>query len=363
MRYRRNTEETNFWAGYADCMLALFMIALVLWILSAGITAFTDSKLAGVVDENERLKKENAKLREDIEKDSDWYVEYQKKLKELKRLNERIAMMKALPPKVKALESKLSLASDWYKRYAELNNMNVVQVQARQKLEEEVAAVDVNSVENAKVIDSFIGRVNKLKDDNTRLVEANNGLIDDNADLKRWNNALLKKNEKVLVEIAGTGETFESGNAVINSDFREKLEGPEGPFANMASQLKKRDGNNVILEIIGHTDGEPVSKSKRKLGNLDDKLPDYLTKNNFDVRALIPGSNNDIGLLRALAIKKAWSSYVKKQPNNAKMRLVDIYCYSAGQTQPVNGNLKLPDTYSIKNAASRRIEMRLRNLD
>ena len=49
MRYRRNTEETNFWAGYADCMLALFMIALLLWILSAGITAFTSEDNASIL--------------------------------------------------------------------------------------------------------------------------------------------------------------------------------------------------------------------------------------------------------------------------------------------------------------------------
>lgn len=360
MRYRRNTEETNFWAGYADCMLALFMIALVLWILSAGVTAFTTDKNKGLVAENERLKDENAKLREDLEKDSDWYAKYKEKEKEAEKLLQlnsvleaRIAQMKALQPKVEALEEKLTLASKWYEAYAELDNLSQVQIEAKKQLEDKVAAVGLDDVEKAKVIDKLILRVDELRSNNNRLVNRIEGLEGQIA-------VLLEENEKVMVEIAGTGETFESGNAVINKAFRNKLEKVEGAFDTLAQNIKKRKGK-VVLEIIGHTDGQPLSSER---GNLDTKLPYYLTDNGYEVKNLRPGSNNDLGLLRALAIRKAWASYIESQPNNFILSSVKIHCYSAGQTvPPTDVDLRSPEAYLRKNAASRRIEMRLRNVD
>lgn len=346
MRYRRNTEETNFWAGYADCMLALFMIALVLWILSAGITAFTTDKNRGLVAENERLKDKVAKQREDLAKDSDWYAKYKEKEKEVEKLRQantaleaRIALMKALQPKVEALKEKLTLASKWYDAYAELAELSPIQIKNQKQLVKKVAAVDLGDVKKAKVIDKFIRRVDELRSSNSKLLE---------------------ENEKVMVEIPGAGETFESGKAVINKDFREKLKTDAGYFDKLAQKIKKRKGK-VVLEIIGHTDGQPLSSGR---GNLDTKLPYYLTDDDYEVEKLKPGSNNDLGLLRALAIRKAWASYIENQKDNRVLRSVKIHCYSAGQTvPPADENLESPDTYSRENAPSRRIEMRLRNVD
>jgi flagellar motor protein MotB len=290
MRYNRNTEETNFWAGYADCMLALFMIALVMWILSAGITTFTDNKMAGIVSKNESLKEENESLKEENER--------------LKEENE-------------ALRKELEDGSNWYAKYKE----------QEKELAKLVAALKQTQLEKSK--------------------------------LEQEKKQLITENEKVLVEIAGIGETFESGNAVINAAFRRKLEVINGPFGKIAANIKRRKGK-VVLEIIGHTDGQPLSS---KNGNLDTKLPYYLTDDNYSVEKLKSGSNNDLGLLRALAIRKAWISYIKNHPDK-HVNSVKIHCYSAGQTvPPEGGNLKLPDTYSKKNDASRRIEMRLRNTD
>lgn len=353
MRYRRNTEETNFWAGYADCMLALFMIALVLWILSAGITAFTTDKNRGLVAENERLKDKVAKLGEDLAKDSDWYAKYKEKEKEVEKLRQantaleaRIALMKSLQPKVEALEEKLTLASKWYEAYAELDILSQIQIEDQKQLAEKVAAVGLDDLEKAKVIDKFIHRVDELR---SSIVVIKGQIA-----------VLLEENEKVMVEIAGTGETFVSGNAVINKAFRSKLEKVDGAFDTLAHNIRKRKGK-VVLEIIGHTDGQPLSSNS---GNLDTELPTYLTDDDYEVEKLKPGSNNDLGLLRALAIRKAWASYIENQKDNRVLRSVKIHCYSAGQTvPPADENLESPDTYSRENAPSRRIEMRLRNVD
>lgn len=360
MRYRRNTEETNFWAGYADCMLALFMITLVLWILSAGVTAFTTDKNRGLVAENERLEAENAKLRDDLKEDSDWYAKYREKVKEVKKLVQKnktldaqIAQLKALQPKVDALEEKLTLASKWYDAYAELEELSQIQIENKKQLEEKVAAVDLDDVEKAKVIDKFIHRIDELRSSNSRLANRIEGLV---GQIR----VLLEENEKVMVEIAGTGETFESGNAIINRAFRDKLEKEAGPFDRLAQKIKRRKGK-VVLEIIGHTDGQPLSSGR---GNLDTKLPYYLTDDGYEVENLKPGSNNDLGLLRALAIRKAWASYIENQSDSRVLGSVKIHCYSAGQTiPPTDENLMSSETYLRKNAASRRIEMRLRNVD
>ena len=76
MKSRRNKTEPNYWAAYADCMLALFMIALLLWILSSGKTIFAKAvedsgppvvtlpvvDYDKLLEENERLKSEQEKL-------------------------------------------------------------------------------------------------------------------------------------------------------------------------------------------------------------------------------------------------------------------------------------------------------------
>jgi hypothetical protein len=92
-------------------------------------------------------------------------------------------------------------------------------------------------------------------------------------------------------------------------------------------------------------------------------MPILLTSNLQGMERLSAGSNNDLGLLRSLALKKEWTDYVESyQPIKDRdvLRRLKIRCYSAGQTiLPVPVDNPTPDTFRKKNDSARRIEMRL----
>jgi hypothetical protein len=114
------------------------------------------------------------------------------------------------------------------------------------------------------------------------------------------------------------------------------------------------------LEIIGHTDGVPFSG---RSGNLDQFLPDALVGVR-QISTLIPGSNNDLGLLRALAVREQWEKFISEHENEDILRKIEVRCYSAGQTiiPSPQGELKAQD-YRQNDPRARRIEMRLTRLN
>ena len=113
------------------------------------------------------------------------------------------------------------------------------------------------------------------------------------------------------------------------------------------------------LEVIGHTDGVPISNK----GNLDTKLPAVLAGDSEALKALIAGSNNDLGLLRALAVKQKWIEYSDSHPQSHILSTIAIRCYSAGQTiLPIPQADPVPFDYLLNDPKARRIEMRLTRL-
>lgn len=150
---------------------------------------------------------------------------------------------------------------------------------------------------------------------------------------------------------------FASGSAAVSPDFVIDLD--QGSFKEIAAEIIRRNKSDVqtvdTLEIIGHTDGIPVARR----GNLDSVLPEILGGIHDDFRKLSPGSNNDLGLLRALAIKQAWLDFVAVQPpsDSEKLAAISVRTYSAGQTIPVDSA-----NYRAEDARSRRIELRLTKL-
>lgn len=134
-------------------------------------------------------------------------------------------------------------------------------------------------------------------------------------------------------------------------------------FSTLAKEILSRNSNGKIgvdtLEIVGYTDGQAV----RTTGNLDDALPEFLAGRNPNVGRLRPGSNNDWGLLRSLAVKKAWEEFVQQQPQKEILAKVIVRSYSAGQTIPIGeGPKDDPEIYRRAEDSSRRIEIRLTKL-
>jgi flagellar motor protein MotB len=163
---------------------------------------------------------------------------------------------------------------------------------------------------------------------------------------------------------------FKSGSAEMSTAFstglKKKGEGTNrGEFEELKSQIIHRnaDGKQAVdtLEIVGHTDGQPVNSS----GNLDQKLPHFLTKQDRQLKGMVAGSNNDLGLMRALAIQVEWEEFVafQSEPEKRLLRQIKVRSYSAGQTiPPADTDIDDPERLQEPNEAARRIEVRLTKL-
>ena len=162
-----------------------------------------------------------------------------------------------------------------------------------------------------------------------------------------------------IIQIDEQRETyrFDSGSSIIPGTFSQGLLANE--FPKLVSEILKRREQVDTLEIIGHTDGIPLTTS----GNLDQRLPDLLGGDTAAQARLVAGSNNDLGLLRALAVKKEWTGFVGQHAERERLERIAVRCYSAGQTilpEPVD---KPPrEMFRNDNPAARRIEMRLTRL-
>jgi outer membrane protein OmpA-like peptidoglycan-associated protein len=148
---------------------------------------------------------------------------------------------------------------------------------------------------------------------------------------------------------------FSSGKAELSSDFKAYIHAQLEPEVLAITQQYDVDA----IEVIGHTDGQEVGylechESSRKIrGNLDQKL-EVVAYKNQNVSTLCPGSNTDLGLMRALAVVQE----LKK--SKGEIAKLNFRAYSAGQSlledgtpAPVNKN----DT-----PERRRIEIRFTKL-
>jgi hypothetical protein len=187
-------------------------------------------------------------------------------------------------------------------------------------------------------------------------------------ELEKENLELKRDSPSVIIGEQRKDFQFAPGSTLINKDFSYALRFPvlnnqggfhEPPFRQIASEVINRKTRINTLEIIGHTDGVPLARS----GNLDEKLPALLAGRTEDLQSLSAGSNNDLGLLRALSLKREWLNFVETyepiEDRNILSQL-EIRCYSAGQTiLPVSTPNPSPAAFRNKNDSARRIEMRL----
>lgn len=190
--------------------------------------------------------------------------------------------------------------------------------------------------------------------------EGVNKLLRENEDLRRENTDL---NKPPNIQITEQKEEyrFAPGSSVMGPDFVEGLN--QNEFARLAGEIVDRQEEGRVkvdtLEIIGHTDGMPIKRA----GNLDQNLPEILVGTRSDISSLKPGSNNDLGLLRALAVRIQWERYIETHEHREILQKVKIRCYSAGQTiLPHAGANPIADDFRKPDSSARRIEMRLTRL-
>lgn len=153
-----------------------------------------------------------------------------------------------------------------------------------------------------------------------------------------------------IIVIQDTGSyQFQSGSAAL----------PESLNRYIRQQLVAQIESNAaeyqidVVEIIGHTDGQV---NQGGVSNLDQVL-ETVAKGNSSLNQLSPGSNADLGLMRALAVVKILQEIQQKE---GRLKGLQFRPYSAAQLVTPSGTFA--ETNRNPDAKRRRIEIRFTQL-
>ncbi|AOY78763.1 hypothetical protein BJP36_01505 [Moorena producens JHB] len=141
---------------------------------------------------------------------------------------------------------------------------------------------------------------------------------------------------------------FDSGSAEIPSAMKDYIRQQIVP----AIESNAKDYEINVVELIGHTDGQP------NLGgsNIDQTIGNVVNKNS-SISQLRPGSNADLGLMRALAVVQLLREIQAKE---GRLKGLQFRAYSAAQLILPNGQIA---PISLKDDQTRRrIEIRFTRL-
>lgn len=142
---------------------------------------------------------------------------------------------------------------------------------------------------------------------------------------------------------------FEQGSFSLTNDFRRDL---DQRLPKINADINKYRIN--IVEVIGHTDGQPISRQRigyNCISNLDALLPN--SKLAMDITPFAPGSNIDLGLLRAWSVAQYLNAKLAKSGHKHLM----FRLYSAGSLIASDGRFMPAD--DSNQSDRRRIELRL----
>ena len=133
---------------------------------------------------------------------------------------------------------------------------------------------------------------------------------------------------------------FQSGSAELNPALKTHIRQRIIP----AIETITKDREIDFIQVIGHTDGQGIQKTS----NLDKNIESVASRKQ-SVKMLVPGSNTDLGLMRALAV-------VQEIESTGKLKNVKFRAFSAGQLYLPSGNLAAVNRDA--DASRRRIEIR-----
>lgn len=160
-----------------------------------------------------------------------------------------------------------------------------------------------------------------------------------NYNLKQANQRLQSASPIIIDETSGKF-AFVSKSAKLTPELKKYI--TERVIPGIQDTVKRHEID--FVQIIGHTDGAEIASQ----GNLD-LILEKVSNGTESVDLLQPGSNADLGLMRALAVVK--EIQVTNKLNNVKLR-----AYSAGQIYLPSGQLATADRSN--NPHRRRIEIR-----
>lgn len=153
------------------------------------------------------------------------------------------------------------------------------------------------------------------------------------------------KSAPPVVVIQDSGEyQFKSGSANLPEELKSYI------TLDLVERIERlaQERNLYVVEIIGHTDGQVNFGN----GNLDQQLEE-VASGRQPVDTLKPGSNADLGLMRALEVVKQLQAV---QQQTGRLKGVQFRPYSAAQLQLPSGEFAAPTR--DPDASRRRIEIR-----
>ena len=154
----------------------------------------------------------------------------------------------------------------------------------------------------------------------------------------------LKSAPPVVVIQDSGGYQFDSGSAKLPQELKKYI------AIDLVDRIERisQQRNLYVVEIIGHTDGQINFGN----GNLDLQLEE-VAQGKQPVDSLKPGSNADLGLMRALEVVKQLQGV---QEQTGRLEGVQFHAYSAAQLQLPTGEFAPPNRNPDANR--RRIEIR-----
>ncbi len=139
------------------------------------------------------------------------------------------------------------------------------------------------------------------------------------------------------------GYFFKSGSAELDEQFTAKLEGPIA--ADIAQNLDRYDVD--IIEVIGHTDEQPISRTGSNL----DKMIIEVVDGERSITSIVPADNAGLGMTRALAVV----NILRADPRLSKATILPM---SGAQLVLPGDKLTAGQAGDVE--ARRRIEIRIR---
>lgn len=118
---------------------------------------------------------------------------------------------------------------------------------------------------------------------------------------------------------------FKSGSAELNFQLKNYIRTDIIP--KIEKTIKEKEGAIDFIQVIGHTDGQ----ANNQASNLDQKIEEVANSKNT-INTLSPGSNADLGLMRALAV-------IQEIQKTKRLKNIKFRAYSAGQLYLSSGDL------------------------
>lgn len=176
----------------------------------------------------------------------------------------------------------------------------------------------------------------------------------------------VNNNKSAIVTISGKEYKFPSGKADVPVNLRNDIFDENGKILKeiliKINQLVKANQKVEVIEVIGHTDGQEIGKlsCNNKQGSNLDKFLEEVTHNKKNIDDLCPGSNADLGLMRALAVIQELQK-AQDKTKDERFKKLGWRAYSAAQLLLPNGKFAPKDR--IPNEERRRIEIRFAQID